>query len=95
MVGFRLQLVDVSSLSVGIHLAVGFRLQLVVVSSLSVGIPFTVGFRLSRSLWLSRSLFLETFLSLLKSQLSWSLSGTFSYDGISTITETFTNFSFS
>jgi hypothetical protein len=94
MVGFRLQLVDVSSLSVGIHLTVGFRLQLVVVSSLSVGIPFTVGFRLSRSLWLSRSLFLETFLSL-KSQLSRSLSGTFSYDGISTITETFTNFSFS
>jgi hypothetical protein len=63
--GFRLQLIVVSSLSVGIPFTVGFRLQLAVVSSLSVGIPFTVGFRPSRSLWLSRSLFLETFLSLL------------------------------
>jgi hypothetical protein len=60
-----LQLVVVSSLSVGIPFTVGFKLQLVVVSSLLVGIPFTVGFRLSQSLWLSRSLFLETFLSLL------------------------------
>jgi hypothetical protein len=63
--GSRLQLVVVSSLSVGIPSTVGFRLQLVVVSSLSVGIPFTMGFRPSRSLWLSRSLFLEIFLSLL------------------------------
>jgi hypothetical protein len=63
-VRFRLQLV-VSSLSVGIPFTVGFRLQRVVVSSLSVGIPFTVGFRPSQSLWLSKSLFLETFLSLL------------------------------
>jgi hypothetical protein len=63
--GSRPQLVVVSGLSVGIPFTVGFRLQLVVVSSLSVGIPFTVGFRPSQSLWLSSSLFLETFLSLL------------------------------
>jgi hypothetical protein len=56
---------------------VRFRLQLVVVSSLLVGIPSTVGFRLSRSLWLTRSLFLETFSSLLKSRRWQSLSRTF------------------
>jgi hypothetical protein len=77
-VGFRLQLV-VSSLLVGIPFTVGFRLQFVV-SSLLVGIPVMVGFRLSRSLWLSRSPFHETFLS---------------YDGILAIMEPFTNFSFS
>jgi hypothetical protein len=82
--GFRLQLVVVSSLSVGIPFTVGFRLQLFVVSSLSVGIPFTVGFRLSVRLWLARSLFLETFLPLIKSRLSRSLSRTFLFhDGIS------------
>jgi hypothetical protein len=69
-VEFRPQLVVVSGLSVGIPLTVGFRPQLVVISGLSVGIPLTVGFRLSRSLWLSRSLFLETFHFLLKSRLS-------------------------
>jgi predicted membrane protein len=42
-VGFRPQLVVVSSLSVVIPLMVGFRPQLVV-SGLSVGIPLTVGF---------------------------------------------------
>jgi hypothetical protein len=37
-----------------------------------------VGFRLSRSLWLSRSLFLETFLSpFMELRLPWSLSQTF------------------
>jgi hypothetical protein len=44
-VGFRPQLVVVSSHSMGISLTVGFRPQLVVVSGLSVGIPLTVGFR--------------------------------------------------
>jgi hypothetical protein len=144
-VGFRPQLVVVSGLSVGIPLTVWFRPQLVVASGLSVGIPLTVGFRLSRSLWLSRSPFHETFLPLLTSwlpqslfhelflmmgfrlsqslftkftftrwnygyhgafhklffltmefRLSQSLSRTFlSHNGISAITETFTNFSFS
>jgi hypothetical protein len=69
-VGFRPQLVVVSGLSVGICLTVGFTPQLVFVSCLSVGIPLTMGFRLLRSPWLSRSLFLETFLSLFESWLS-------------------------
>jgi hypothetical protein len=65
--GFRPQLVVVSGL--GIPLTVGFMSQLVVVSGFLVGIPLTVGFRLSRSLWLSRSPFHETFLPLLNSRL--------------------------
>jgi hypothetical protein len=67
----------------------------VVVSSLSVGIPFTVGFRLSRSHWLSRIHFLETFLSLLKSRLSQSLSRTsFFHDWILAVMEPLLNYFF-
>jgi hypothetical protein len=64
MMGFRPQLVVASGLSVGNPFKVGFRPQHVVASGLSVGNPFKVGFRLSQSLWLSRSLFHRTYLSL-------------------------------
>jgi hypothetical protein len=64
-VGFRPLLVVVSGLPVENPLKVGFRPQLLVASGLSVGYPLKVGYRLSRSLWLSRSLFHGTFLSLL------------------------------
>jgi hypothetical protein len=94
-VGFRPQLVVVSSLSVGIPLMVEFMPQLVVVSGLSVGIPLTVGFRLSQSLRLSRSPFHELFFHTMEFRLSRSFSRIFlSHYVIPAITEPFTNFSF-
>jgi hypothetical protein len=78
-VGFRPQLVVVSSLSVGIPLTVGFRPQHVVVSGLLVGIPLTVGFTLSQSLWLSQSPFTNSSSFTMEFWLSRSLSHELSF----------------
>jgi hypothetical protein len=78
-VGFRPQLVVVSSLSVGIPLTVGFRPQHVVVSGLLVGILLTVGFTLSQSLWLSQSPFTNSSSFTMEFWLSRSLSHELSF----------------
>jgi hypothetical protein len=93
-VGFRPQLV-VSGLSVGIPLTVGFRPQFVVVSSLSVGIPLTVGFWAFTEPPAITEPFHKLFFHTMEFRLSRSLAQTFlSHNGISAITEPFTNFSF-